>query len=318
MAKRNKLFGWLTIGALVGMALIFAPGDAAAQGKGIGAQGKENRGQGKGKNGAAQGWEDQFNRATVANPEKGRVEPRWVVASGSAPGNDGSKNVGAYRPEHVGIYQDPVGNGYLTLLLTQTQDPPGQDPVISEGALIYTKDQYGYGIYEWNMRMSSTATSPTSGGDPKSGSVSAGFVYVNNSETEIDFEFTGNLPNILYMVNWNNADPSTNPVSAEQKSTTRTIPGLSTEFKTYKFIWEQGRITFCVGNRDGTSEPPVVHEINVPSAPAHFMINHWGTNSAEGGFAGPATLVTPRYFYVDWVRYTPLPGSLPTSRCDLP
>ena len=46
-----------------------------------------------------------------------------------------------------------------------------------------------------------------------------------------------------------------------------------------------------------------VHKTNVPKAPAYFMINHWGTGSPNWG--GAATVGVPRYFYVDWVSYTP-------------
>jgi hypothetical protein len=35
------------------------------------------------------------------------------------------------------------------------------------------------------------------------------------------------------------------------------------------------------------------------------MINHRGTNSDLGNFGGPATLGVDRYFYIDWVRFTP-------------
>jgi len=35
------------------------------------------------------------------------------------------------------------------------------------------------------------------------------------------------------------------------------------------------------------------------------MINHWGTNNPLWG--GTATIGVERYFYVDWVRFTPAP-----------
>jgi beta-glucanase (GH16 family) len=180
---------------------------------------------------------------------------------------------------------------------------------ISDGAEIYTRKTYGYGTYQWVMRMSSTATSPTGDGTPVSGSVSAGFIYVNNSETEIDFEFpgyeeyvpTGDDPSdTLYMVNWLNPNPSTAPTSNEETYSAVSGLNVATKFYTYKFIWQPGSITYYV---DG--QLMATHTTNVPSAPAHFMINHWGTDNPNWG--GVATANVTRYFYVQSVSYTPLP-----------
>jgi len=46
-----------------------------------------------------------------------------------------------------------------------------------------------------------------------------------------------------------------------------------------------------------------VHTTDVPSASSTFMINHWGTDNLFWG--GLATPDVDRYFYVDWVRFTP-------------
>ena len=196
--------------------------------------------------------------------------------------------------------------------------------MISWGALIFTQEKYGYGTYEWKMRMSSTAlpTDPYGPGSPKSGSVSAGFIYyVNNSETEIDFEYSGHvlLPQDtdpsndarVYMGNWYNQDTSTDPASTESTFSTVTVDGANTGFHEYKFIWEEGKITFFIYDESGTTLIyQTEHTTNVPSAPAHFMINHWGTNNPNG-FGGGANIVDDRYFYVDWVKFTPQEGAPP-------
>jgi beta-glucanase (GH16 family) len=176
--------------------------------------------------------------------------------------------------------------------------------VVSRGALLYRQETYGYGTYAWRMRMSSTALSPSEPGVPVAGTVSAGFIFVNNSETEIDFEFSGQtvatpFPETLYMVNWNNQDPSTGPTDHEFTSTVTTVPGINQEFKTYQFEWKQDGITFSV---DGI--PQVIHRTDMPQAPAYFMINHWGADRPDG-FGGKATIGVERYLYVDWVKYTP-------------
>ncbi len=234
-------------------------------------------------------WSDDFNTSSLDTQ-------RWVVANGQAPGYIPNIHIGYYDPTHVSL-----SGGYLIMLLTQETGTVGTNPggVISKGALIYTRKTYGYGTYQWRMRMSSTGTSPTGSGLPESGSVSAGFNYVNNSQTEIDFEFPGDLTDTLYMVNWLNPSPSSDPTSADE--TYSTVYGLNVSgvFHTYKFVWQPGKIDYYI---DGVFQTE--HTTNVPTAPAHFMINHWGTDSANWG--GTATLGVSRYFYVDWVSYAPL------------
>ncbi len=241
----------------------------------------------------AASWREDFSSATL-NPNF------WVVATGQAPGTIAGVNLGDYDPTHVKIVPDSVGGSYLQLLLTQETAPSGTG-TLSHGALIYTRNKYGYGTYEWRMRMSSTADTPDGTGDSVSGSVSAGFVYVNNSQTEIDFEFSADpySYDTLYMVNWFNRQPRSAPTSDDRTYSTLYPLTVSTDFHDYKFVWQRGKITFYV---DGTVQ--AVHTTNVPSAQAYFMINHWGTDSA--GWGGSATTGVPRYFYVDWVQYTPL------------
>jgi endo-1,3-1,4-beta-glycanase ExoK len=240
----------------------------------------------------ASAWQDDFSSS--------QLDPTiWVVGNGQAPGAIANYHVGNYDPSHVKVVSDSSGN-YLQLLLTQEIGTVGTNPggTISHGALIYTKKTYGYGTYEMRMRMSSTSSTPTGYGEADSGSVSAGFEYVNNSQTEIDFEFSALSPDTLYMVNWLNPRPRLDPTPADQTFDALYPFTVSTEFHDYKFVWEPSRITFYV---DGVQE--AVHTTNVPSAPAYFMINHWGTDS--GNWGGTATVGVPRYFYVDWVKYTP-------------
>jgi endo-1,3-1,4-beta-glycanase ExoK len=227
------------------------------------------------------GWTDDFSERTLNSSF-------WVVSNGQAPGYLACQHIGYFEPSNV-----TLSGGYLILALNQ-QDGlvDGCNGVVSYGAQIYTKKTYGYGTYQWTMRMSSTATTFDGAGYPVSGSISAGFLYVNNSQTEIDFEFPGESTDLLYMVNWQTVN----------HETFNTVSGLDVAgtFHTYKFIWQPGRIDYYVdGNLEAT------HTTNVPSAPAHFMINHWGTNNASG-WGGLATVNTPRYFYIDSVSFTPL------------
>lgn len=223
---------------------------------------------------------------------------RWVVANGQAPGYRFADHIGYYQPDRVS-----VGGGLLRIMLTQEYGPVdgGVWGVVSRGGLVYSKLKCGYGTYEWYVRMSTTSADPNiPTGGPLSGSVSAGFNYVNNSETEIDFEFSAMTPDRLYMVNWRNTDPSQDPT--EQQETYHYWPSFDSTsgFRHYKYVWEPGKITFYVDPLT-----PVVHTTNVPSAPAYFMMNHWGTNSDRWG--GDATVGATRYYYIDWVKFTPLP-----------
>ncbi len=274
---------------LVATVLVWLP-EAGAQGQG--------RGQGRGGSGGA--WEEEFTGPLA--------KKMWIVSSWWAPGYRPNDHVGYYDPENVS-----VSGGFLTLRLWQETGLVDTNPngVISHGALISTKGKYGYGTYEWRMRMSSTSASPNGGGAPVSGSVSAGFIYVDNSATEIDFEYGGHVlapndptnqwaDNLLYMVNWHNTNPTSDPTEEHETFSAWSVPGLNDQFHDFKFVWEPGRIRFYVDEILRAE-----HTTDVPSAPANFMINHWGTNNPFWG--GTATVGVDRYFHIDWVRYTPLP-----------
>ena len=222
---------------------------------------------------------------------------RWVVANGSAPGRILGAHIGYYQPDRVS-----VSDGYLHIQLTQEGGiVDGVSGVISRGGLIYTKQTCGYGTYVWTVRMSSTQSNPTdASGFPVSGSVSAGFNYVNNSQTEIDFEFSAKDPDTLWMVNWLNTNPQRDPTSQHETYSYEQPFDSTSGFHEYKYVWEPGKITFFI---DG--ELQATHTTDVPSAPAYFMINHWGTNGPNwGGYADPN--FPTRYYYIDWVRFTPL------------
>jgi beta-glucanase (GH16 family) len=275
MTERRGLLLWTMIALMATTILSFAANKGKSQ--------RPNR------PGGSQAWRDDFGGKRID-------AKRWVIASGRAPGYIPGQHVGSYQPDHVS-----VRGGFLTMLLTQEIGAVDANPagVVSRGALIYTKSKYGYGTYEWAMRMSSTADSAQGQGSPTSGSVSAGFIYANNSQTEIDFEFSGLSLDSLWFVNWLNPDPSTDPTEADEFYTELYPFDSTSGFHTYKFVWEPGSIAYYI---DDVLQ--AVHIDHVPSAPAYFMINHWGTDN--GSWGGVATIDVPRYFYVDWVSYTPL------------
>ncbi len=238
------------------------------------------QGQGATQSLSASGWRYDFNGAKLDST-------RWIIMNDQAPGYIPNNHIGYFRRNNVSL-----SNGLLVLSLNQkTGTVDGnRKGVISQGGGIYTQQTYGYGTYEWTMRMSSASSSPLKPGQPVSGSVSAGFIYVNNSQTEIDFEFSGGHPQTLFMTNWTSIDDSS--------SYTAVAADISDTFHRYKFVWQQGSISYYVDD-----VLKAASTTNVPTAPAYFMISHWGSNSPY--FGGLATVNKPRYFYIDSVSYTP-------------
>ena len=171
--------------------------------------------------------------------------------------------------------------------------------IISRGGQVLSRQTNGFGTYEWRMRMASVSinASDTSGASV-SGGVSAGFAYINNSETEIDFEFAGHIANTAFMANWKNTRPQNDPLASQSTVSWTPLYGISQQFHTYKYVWTRRSIEFYV---DGVLK--AAHSSNIPTAPAYFMMNQWGTNNPNWG--GTATVGTTRYFYIDWVRFTP-------------
>ena len=243
----------------------------------------------KPKQSPCQGWQDYFNTGQLDTT-------RWVVANGRAPGYIPDKHLGYYVPENVSL-----SGGLLTLTLNQTTGTvdTNNTGTISYGALLQTVSACGYGTYEWTMRMSSTAVCPTCVGQPTSGSVSAGFLYVNNSQTEIDFEFSGSIGTTLWLVNWLNPKPQFDPPSSAETATGIAPFDSTGGFHNYKFVWAPGKISYYI---DG--QWMADHTTNVPTAPSNFMINHWGTDNSAWG--GTATFGVQRSFYITKASYTPL------------
>jgi endo-1,3-1,4-beta-glycanase ExoK len=213
----------------------------------------------------------------------GNLDPsKWLASNGFAPGSISGVNYGSFVPTNVDL-----SKGMLCLKLQQQQ---GSSGVLSAGGEIQSLTTYGYGTYEWVMRASSTSSTPTGPGAAVSGQISAGFSFVNNSETEIDFEIEGQNPDTVWMTNW---------ISTSQKQYSSVfLASPEANFHHYKFVWIPGQITFYV---DGVLVS--THTSNVPSTPAYIMVNHWGTNSTAWG--GLATEGIERYLYVSSFIYTP-------------
>jgi endo-1,3-1,4-beta-glycanase ExoK len=114
---------------------------------------------------------------------------KWLASDEPAPGRISGINQGSFIPSNVDL-----SKGLLCLKLQQQQ---GSSGVISIGGQIQSLETFGYGTYEWTMRASSTSATPNGSGLVVSGQISSGFIFVNNSQTEIDFEIEGQTPRHL-------------------------------------------------------------------------------------------------------------------------
>lgn len=215
----------------------------------------------------------------------------WTVDTGAAPGGN-STNTGTFSSSHVSLAQ-----GVLALKLTQNLGTNGV--IQSVGAEVRSIALYGYGTYSWTMRTASTATCPTCIGAAVPGQTSAGFVYVNKSQTEIDFEVEGGDDfygvkngadlNIVWMTNWLGTN-------AKQWSTSK-LTAPDANFHTYKFVWTSSSISYYV---DGHLVS--VHTQHIPTAKAYIIMNLWGTNNIWWG--GYKTLGATRYLYIRNFTFT--------------
>lgn len=71
-----------------------------------------------------------------------------------------------------------------------------------KGAELSTKVAYGFDRYTFRVRMATTSADPSEAGNAVSGNISAAFSFVNDSETEIDFELEAYDPTRLTVGNW--------------------------------------------------------------------------------------------------------------------
>ncbi len=208
----------------------------------------------------------------------------WFVDTGRAPGNIAGVNSGTLSAKHVDL-----STGMLRLILNQSVS---DGLATSVGAEIRSKRLFGYGTYVWVARAASTSDTPNGAGSAVSGTVTDLFNFINNSETEIDFEYQGQSPATLEMTNYSTVSDS--------QSTTTSVARAESGFHEYKYVWSAGKIEFYVDGKLVST-----HTKNIPSAPAAVLINLWGTNSTS--FGGIATNGVVRYLYVSSFAYTPLP-----------
>jgi beta-glucanase (GH16 family) len=178
-------------------------------------------------------------------------------------------NVGTFDPNNVTVGSE------LVLSLTQTQNG---SQIKSVGSEVITKQTFTYGTFEFTSRVS----------EALSGSDAGGFLYATNSATEIDMEQVGNKADAVDCTNWK---------GTANFQDTQVFGYQQTNTHDFKIVWQPSFVDWYV---DGTL---VVHHTQaVPSAPAYFLFNIWGTNSSSWG--GTATIGPTRYIYITSFKYT--------------
>lgn len=225
----------------------------------------------------ASAFTDDFSGGTLD-------KTKWFIDTGRAPGNIAAVNQGTLSADHVDL-----STGMLRLKLTQNIS---DGVATSVGSEIRSKQLFGYGTYVWIARAASTSATPHGTGSAVSGTVTDVFNFIDDSKTEIDFEYQGQTPSTLEMTNYSTV--------SHNQSTSTQVSGADSSFHEYKYVWTAATIEFYVdANLVST------HTEHIPSAPAAILINLWGTNSKS--FGGVATDGATSYLYVSSVSYTPLP-----------
>ena len=214
---------------------------------------------------------------------------KWILATYKSPDSSPGVNCGIYVSSAIDFRQ-----GMLRITVQQHATATG---IESLGGAIISRELFGFGTYDFEMRMSSLSPTPQGEGTASTGAVSSGFIYYNKSESEIDLEFLGN-ENALWVSSWFNRDPNFDPTALQKTSDKVDEPALATRFRHYSLVWTPGTVDVYI---DGTI---VAHQTeHVPQNPAHIILQHRGTNSDKWG--GVAAVDVERYFFVRSVTFAP-------------
>jgi hypothetical protein len=228
-------------------------------------------------------FRDEFNAGELDSM-------KWRTATYQSPDSRVGVNMGVYVSSTVDFSQG-------MLRITVQQHRAGGGAVESLGGAIISRERFGFGTYDFEMRMSSLSPTPHGSGKSLTGAISSGFIYYNKSESEIDLEFLGN-ENSLWISSWRNPQPAIAP-SSRSKTSNKVVDGdLATQFRKYSMVWAPKTIDLYI---DGIRR---AHQTeHVPQTPAHIILQHRGTNSGKWG--GAAAVGVERYFFVRSVMFTP-------------
>jgi hypothetical protein len=191
----------------------------------------------------------------------------WTATKETAPGTTN----GLFDPANV-----VVGVNSVILKLNQTKK---RKIITSSGGQIQSQQLFSYGTFRFRLNISKSI----------SGTISAGFLYQTGSVTEIDVEQQGNLPGRYDFTNWIN----------EINNDTSHVDGYNDLSYDFCIGWAKDSVVWEI---NGLSI--ATHIQKIPSAPAYFLFNFWGTNSP--GWGGLATLNTPRTLEISNFSFLPV------------
>lgn len=240
--------------------------------------------------------------AFVDDFSTGTLNARWNIDTGPSPA-PGPNNTATFETANVDLTL-----GYLSLKLTQTNVGAA---ITSKGAEIRTTSSFGFGTYIARFRASSTATTIAGGGSEQSGSDNSPFIFINNSQTEIDWpEFEGQgSPGLAgctsvgqVCAEWTNfvTDPS------HGTNTNTVVADADQVVHEYKMIWTSTLISYYVDGALVTT-----HTTNIPTVPAPIFLSTFGTNSASFGGVATTGANSTRFMYVTYISYDPSTNPTP-------
>jgi len=116
------------------------------------------------------------------------------------------------------------------MLRITVQQHATESGVESLGGAILSRELFGYGTYDFEMRMSTLSPTPEGDGTSSTGAVSSAFIYYNKSETEIDLEFLGN-ENAMWVTSWRNTNPALDPTTELKTSNKVVEHNLANRFR---------------------------------------------------------------------------------------
>jgi beta-glucanase (GH16 family) len=164
-----------------------------------------------------------------------------------------------------------VSDGQVVLTLNE-------DSSTSVGAEIATVTPLSYGTYTFTYYQDVIT----------SGSVASGFSYIKKSITEIDVEQQGQFPQRWDFTNW---------LTVDARNSTFVDGYNATKPHKLEYVWQPGRIRWYIDGQQVAD-----HAEDIPSEPAPFLFNFWGTNNSKwGGVSVPGQ----RHMIISGFNYQP-------------
>jgi hypothetical protein len=252
-------------------------------------------------------FQDLFD---YTSPTEASFTSIWQVSTYESNSYAGAGSDVTFKSANISFpINTTTGAPCLCLALNQTS------VTVSNGAEILSNQTFGYGTFEFCARFGSSSSTPNGSGSAVSGGVSSTFLISNNNSgtsgyVELDVpEVEGQHATWAEYDTWYNSDSSGNTEPEGGNFVSQgagadsylVVPSLVTGFNYYGIVWAAGKISYYLnGVLQGANTSNIPAPGTGGDVPA-IDINHYGCNSS--GWGGAATVGTPRYFYVQSVKY---------------